>query len=161
MHRDFDSLSNEVADNTTSNLILTKIQQTSSDEIFELTSSDGSVFFIRSTYLQIINIEEIKNRFTDLNASSVIFSQEESEDILCAGFAFSAEKKAEDYLGRSEQCRFKLTQKLLQKGFSENSIELALNRLESKNYLSDFRYATCWIRSRCISKFQGKTRLLS
>jgi len=169
MQPNSDNLSNEVADNkidfesesNISKLTLTKIQQTSSDEIFELTSSEGSVFFIRTSYLQIIDIENIQNKIISSQFLGFTFSEEESEDILCAGFAFSAEKKAQDYLARCEQCRFKLTQKLLQKGFSKKSIELALNRLEEKNYLSDSRYSSCWIRSHCISKFQGKTRLLS
>ncbi|MBR1615697.1 MAG: hypothetical protein IJ673_09490, partial [Treponema sp.] len=43
-------------------LSLRKIEQTSSDEILELTSSYGSVFFIRKTYLQIANIDDIRSR---------------------------------------------------------------------------------------------------
>lgn len=147
-----------VADNNETNkLVLTKIEQTSSDDIVEMTSSDGSVFFIRLSYLQLVNVESIKNAI----ASTVTFSECEANDILQAGFAFSAERKANDYLARCEQCRYKLTQKLIQKGFEKNAINLALNRLEAKNYLSDSRFALVWVRSHCISNYQGKTRLLS
>ena len=142
-------------------LSLRKIEQTSSDEILELTSSDGSVFFIRKSYLQVADIDDIRSRLPSASWESLSLSEEESADVVQAGFAFSAERKALDYLARSEQCRAGLSAKLLKKGFSKKSVELALDRLESKNYLSDRRFASAWIRSHCIVKYQGRTRLFS
>ncbi len=142
-------------------LSLRKIEQTSSDEILELTSSDGSVFFIRKTYLQIANIDDIRSRLPTASWESLALSEEESADVVQAGFAFSAERKACDYLARSEQCRAGLSAKLLKKGFSKKSIELALDRLESKNFLSDERFSSAWLRSHCATKFQGRARLCS
>ena len=63
-------------------------------------------------------------------------------------------------LARTEQCRASLERKLLQKEFDEESIKLALDYLESKNYIDDFRYASLWIHSHCSFKPQGKIRLL-
>lgn len=63
-------------------------------------------------------------------------------------------------LGRSEQCRFSLEQKLLKKEFDEETIKTAMDYLESKKYLDDARYASSWIRSHCAFKPRGSIRLV-
>lgn len=163
-----DCVADKIEDSTNQNIELTEselsitgVEQTSSEEIVKMTSSNGSVFFIRTVYLQTINVEDIKNRVSVAGFSGAEFSEEEAKDIVRAGFAFGAEQKACDYLSRCEQCRFKLTQKLIQKNFPNDSVELALNWLESKNYLSDSRFAYIWVRNHCLTKYQGKIRLLS
>ena len=154
------SESSNADDVSSSTLALRKIEQTSSNEIVQMTSSDGSVFFVRTSYLQVADIDSIRNSVDAAGFGGFSLSEEESEDVFRAAFAFSAERKALDYLGRCEQSRFGLTQKLLQKGFEKSSVSLALDRLESKNFLSDSRYASAWLRSHCMTKFQGKSRLI-
>ena len=63
-------------------------------------------------------------------------------------------------LARSEQCRASLERKLLQKEFSPETVKVALDYLESKNYLDDARYASSWIRNHRAFKPQGRIRLL-
>ena len=63
-------------------------------------------------------------------------------------------------LARCEQCRAGLERKLLQKEFESGVIQQALDFLEEKGYLSDARYAECWIRNHCAFKPQGRLRLV-
>lgn len=63
-------------------------------------------------------------------------------------------------LGRCEQCRFSLEQKLCKKGFEADVIKAALDFLESKKYLDDERYAAFWIRNCCAFKPRGSLRLV-
>lgn len=149
------------SNSATETLVIRQAEQTSSEEILELTSSEGAVFFVRSSYLQNLKIDEIFSRVSESKFPGAEFSAEESADILRSAFALSAEKKALDLLGRCEQNRFGLGQKLVQRGFSRDSVQLALDRLESKNYLNDSRFAKIWVRSHCATKFHGKSRVLS
>ena len=63
-------------------------------------------------------------------------------------------------LGRCEQCRFSLEQKLIKKEFDDETIRTALDYLESKKYLDDERYASSWIRCQCSIKPRGSIRLV-
>lgn len=63
-------------------------------------------------------------------------------------------------LGRCEQCRFSLEQKLVKKEFDMETINAALDYLESKKYLDDARYAAFWIRNSCAFKPRGSIRLV-
>ena len=89
------------------------------------------------------------------------FSDDKEEELIFAGLAFAAEKKACEYLERSEQCRFNLEKKLIQKKFDRKAIQQALDFLEEKNLLSDKRFCESWLRSHTISKPQGYSRLFS
>lgn len=131
---------------------LSVIKQTLSD-IVELTTEDGSVFFIRMAFLQTIKPAEI--------AAGAQFDAEKEEEIVDSGLAFAAERKAEDYLARCEQCRAGLEKKLAQKGHSKKAIKTALDFLEEKKLLDDTRFSYCWLRSHTITKPQGRIRLLS
>ena len=131
---------------------LSAIKQTLSD-IVELTTDDGSVFFIRLAFLATVDGTQL--------AAGAEFSEEQSEEILDAGLAFAAERKAEDYLARSEQCRAGLEKKLLQKGHSKQAVKTALDFLEEKKLLDDLRFCSCWLRSHTMTKPQGRQRLLS
>ena len=124
-----------------------------SNDIAEIFCSDGNSFYIRYEYLELVERERIK--------IGEQFSTAEKDDILNAALSFAAEIQATQYLERAEQCRFKLKQKLLQKNLDKSSIEKALDYLEKKNYLSDERYASAWLRDHSIGKFQGRTRLLA
>lgn len=119
----------------------------------QITTDTGPSFFIRTTYLKVVKENDI--------IIDAEFLEEAENDLLNAGFCFACERKALDYLSRREQSRFLLTQKLLSKDFSKQSIQCALDYLEQKNYLSDERFATSWLNTRKITKAEGRIRLLS
>jgi regulatory protein len=64
--------------------------------------------------------------------------------------------KALDALARREHGQHELKQKLLLKGFSEESIEVVLDDLIEKKLLCDFRYATMFIESRQRKNPEGR-----
>ncbi len=124
-----------------------------SDDVVKVYVDDGSSFYIRFSFLQILSQNKIINREE--------LSEEEAEDLTDAGLIFAVERKAEDYLARCEQSRAGLTRKLLEKGFEKKYITVALNWLENKKFLSDERFAGAWLRSHILTKYQGRTRLLN
>jgi regulatory protein len=126
------------------------VKQAASDCV-EITTEEGPVFFVRMQYLELVKPERI--------VPGASFSDDEAEDIMTSGFAFSAERKAVGYLSRSEQCRFGLERKLSEKSFDKAAVKKALDYLESKKYLDDARFARAWLRIRAISKWQGRMRL--
>lgn len=85
----------------------------------------------------------------------------ESDENLMSESVKLAVIKALNSLARTEQCRFSLEKKLLQKGFEKNDVSSALDYLESKNFLNDERYASMWLRNHCAFKFNGKIKLLN
>lgn len=124
-----------------------------SDSVLELSTVEGPVFILRTDYLCHVKRDEL--------TEAAVFSEEKEMDILDAGFAFAVERKALDYLSRAEQSRFSLTRKLLEKKYEKNHVNMALDYLEQKNYLSDRRFARSWLNARRITKYEGRTRLLS
>ncbi len=132
-------------------IVLSKEQVSS--EVIKISSDSGLAFFIRFFYLKIVKPESI--------AENSEFRDDEENDILDAALAFAAESKAVDYLSRSEQCRSALSKKLANKNFEKKSIEMALDYLESKNYLSDERFSRAWLNSRRINHSEGRVRLAS
>ncbi len=61
-------------------------------------------------------------------------------------------------LARREHARFELAVKLAAKGFEPLHIEPVLNSLEADDFLSDKRFAECYIRSR-VNKGYGPYRI--
>lgn len=88
-----------------------------------------------------------------------VFCFSMTEEILSPEVKLAIEAAARS-LGRCEQCRFSLEQKLLKKKFSEETIKKALDYLESKKYLDDARYASSWIRCQCSMRPRGSIRLV-
>ena len=131
-------------------MVIFVTEQTASGLVRILTS-EGSAFFIRPSYLKTISPLSIK--------ADAEFNDELEEEIVDAGFATSCEAKAIDYLSRAEQCRFKLTQKLIEKGFEKRHIDLALDYLESKNYLNDSRYTESFLHLRSLNHIEGRIKL--
>lgn len=119
----------------------------------QVTLSMGSSFFVRSCYLQELPVERL--------VPSESLSEQELEDLVDAGLAFSAEKAAVAYLGRAEQSRYLLTMKLRKKGHGEVAIVRALDYLEERNYLCDSRFAAAWLRNRSINHAEGRPKLFS
>ena len=133
-------------------LCIVSVKQVGTDCV-EITSSEGPVFFVRTTYLQSVP--------PDALVDGASFADDAAEDIVRAGEAFAVEKKCETLLARCEQSRAGLTRKMQQKGFAKEPIALALDYLEGRGYLSDARFASSWLRSHAVSKCQGRTRLVS
>lgn len=134
-------------------MIVKSISETSYSGMFKLVPDSGSAFFIRKEYLPTVNFELIDSGFE--------FDEQSTNEVLDAGLTCVVELKAVQYLARCEQSRFGLTRKLIEKQFDKKYIELALDYLESKNYLSDERFARAWLHTRQINHFEGKTRLIS
>ncbi len=88
-------------------------------------------------------------------------TQEETEDVLNASLIYKTELAAMAYIARAEQSSFGLTQKLIKKGYTLSSIKVALDYLKSVNYLNDERFASAWIRTRCLNHVEGKNKLLA
>lgn len=132
---------------------LISFYETSYDGFFKLIFENDITIFVRQEYLPTINLCKIQ-----INDE---FSQIQDEELIDGGFCSNVEIKAIKYLARSEQCKFKLTQKLIQKGFEKKYIENALSFLESKNYLNDFRFARAWLNTRKINHYEGKIKLLN
>lgn len=120
---------------------------------YKISSDSGLAFFIRTDYLKIVSPDRI--------VADAVFQDEEESDIVDAGLAFACETKAMEYLGRAEQNRFSLTQKLLNKNYQKKHVAMALDYLQGKNYLCDYRFALCWLNSRVINHAEGRIRLES
>ena len=117
----------------------------------KITSDTGLAFFIRKEYLKIVKVEDI--------VPNAQFEGEAEVDLVNSGLIVAAESKAMDYLARAEQSRFGLTRKLISKNFLKEHINIALDYLESVNYLSDVRYTRAWLNCRKISHFEGRMKL--
>ena len=128
------------------------IEPTSYEGMYKLTPEQGVVFFARQEYLPGIELDNIQ--------CGSEFIDDDEEALLDAGLICAVELKAVSYLARSEQCRFGLKRKLLAKQYKSEYIDKALAFLESKNYLSDERYAAAWLNDRRINHYEGQTKLL-
>ncbi|MDD7768796.1 MAG: regulatory protein RecX [Treponema sp.] len=134
-------------------MIISSINPTSYAGMYKVIPTEGTSFFVRPEYLPGINF--------DLIDKDVEYNDSQTEIFLDAGLACVVELKAVAYLARCEQSRFGLNRKLTEKGFEKKYIMMALDLLESKNYLSDFRFSTAWLHSRKINHYEGRSRLLS
>ena len=131
-------------------MIIKKFEPTSTG-LCRLTPDQGAIFYIRKEYLEHIDFEGIY--------AGAEFPDDEVSELLDAGLASVVELKAISYLARCEQCRFKLTGKLAQKGYEKKYIDMALDFLESKKLLSDSRFATAWLNSRRTNHYEGRSKL--
>ena len=129
---------------------ITSIKQIS-ETLFQITVNSVNAFYLRTNYLENLNI----TFDIDVELSKIDF-----EDCINAGLAYTAEKKAMEYLGKTEHSRFLLKNKLLKKSFNLNYIEKALDYLEEKGYLDDSRFAMAFLRNRAITHYEGRNRLM-
>jgi len=121
--------------------------------ILKVSPEDGPSFFVRDVYLSFPPER--------LFESGTILSETESERLLHSARIWLAEKKAMAYLSRAEHCRRQLEIKLLKKSFTETEISPALDFLERKKYLDDYRFCEAWLRNRLIHKAEGAIKLLA
>lgn len=119
--------------------------------MFKVAPEEGSAFYVRKDYLPDGFFERI-----DVGSE---FNEAETDSLLDAGLTCAVELKAVAYLARAEQSRFGLTRKLIEKKYDKKYVEAALSYLERRGYLSDLRYATAWLNTRCINHYEGRSRL--
>ena len=119
--------------------------------MFKVAPEEGSAFYIRKEYLPEGLFDKV-----DVGAE---FDDDESDSLMDAGLTCAVELKAVGYLARAEQSRFGLTRKLIEKKYDKKLVEAALTYLEGRGYLSDLRFATAWLNTRCINHYEGRSRL--
>ncbi len=134
-------------------MVISSVEEQALSGLLKITVLPESVFFIRTEYLQAVSPEKI--------IPGAEFCGADEDEIVEAGIVTAAEFKAMDYLSRAEQCRFRLSAKLAEKGFEPRHIKPALDYLESDGSLSDARFARAWLGSRRINHFEGRTKLLA
>ncbi|MCR4954213.1 MAG: recombination regulator RecX [Treponema sp.] len=134
-------------------MVIKSIAETSYQGMFKIAAESGAAFFVRQEYLASVELESV--------LPGEEFSGEQEEQFLDAGLASAVELKAVEYLARAEQSRFGLTRKLTEKKYARQHIDMALDFLEQKNYLSDERFSRAWLNSRRINHFEGRTKLLA
>ena len=134
-------------------MVIKSIAETSYAGMFKVAAETGAAFYVRQNYLPSVELDSI--------LPGVEFVGHQEDELLDAGLASAVELKAVEYLARAEQSRFGLTRKLTEKKYSRQYIEMALDFLEQKNYLSDERFARAWLNSRRINHFEGRTKLLA
>lgn len=146
---EFDTLQ---SDNDISEVLeIAEIRQVAED-CYKLVSTEGPSFFVRSSYLNLVSIDEISEGST--------FGDDKADELVCAGFSCAAERYALALLNRCEQSRFGLTIKLQKKGFPSLAIKNALEYLECKKFLSDSRYAQSWARLRVRTKGESSSKII-
>jgi len=121
-----------------------------SSGLCKITPDYGPVFYLRKQYLSSVDFECVY--------AGAEFDDDQTSELLDAGFAAVVEIKAISYLARCEQCRFNLTNKLVQKGYEKNKINQALDFLESEGLLSDERFSRAWLNGR-KSHYEGRIKL--
>lgn len=122
------------------------------DDRCKLQLSTGAVFFIRTAYLAQLKPEDI--------AADQPYTEDGTQDLIQAGFAYAAEQAAHAYLERSEHSRHMLERKLAaKKQFDGASIQKALDYLETRDILSDSRFARAWLHARTAHKAESRRRL--
>lgn len=135
-------------------MVIKQVLECSNPGMIKVSAEEGAAFFVRKEYLYTID-------FDSIYADAVFDSEEQVNELLDAGFASAVEIKAISYLARCEQNRMNLSKKLGEKGFEKKYVEMALDYLEEKKYLSDYRFSTAWLNSRKINHYEGRTKLLS
>jgi len=104
--------------------------------------AEGTSFFVRLEFWEFLGREA-----EELRPGSTL-GEEALVDLVLAAKATEAEARGASLLGRAEQPRFLLHGKLLERGYPDRAVVLALDRLEREGYLSDARYAEAWLRAR-------------
>jgi regulatory protein len=130
-------------------LYIASIQKRGSlGEGFTVRLSDGSSFFISTSFFEINGLEE----GLELGEEELEHLEEEHQRIL-------ALQKAGDLLSRSEQSSGGLFLKLKKKGFSDSICRATVNRAVEKGYIDDARFARFWLASRMRRHPEGRSHL--
>lgn len=129
--------------------IETVSERGSSGEGFKVLLSDGSSFFISTSFLSD----------RGLTAGQPV-SDELLEDLVSESERIKALLKAGELLARSENSSGGLYRKLVKKGFSESSSRSAVDRVRELGLLDDARFARFWLEDRLRHHPEGRRALL-
>ena len=132
-------------------MIIKSIKETSYGGMVKIAAEEGAAFYLRKEYLPTVSFDKIE--------PGAEFKDAEEDEILDGGLAAVVELKAVTYLARAEQSRFGLTRKLRAKEYQQKYIDMALDYLEQKNYLSDSRFAIAWLHGRRLNHYEGRSKL--
>jgi regulatory protein len=122
-------------------------------EVLKVGLSDGSLFYIRTVYL------DPPIPLARPGAFPWELTEEQSQDSLFAGECFRAERAALRLIARAEQASFALARKLEQKGYAETTVRMVLKRLEALRLVDDQRFAELWIEDRLLRRAEGPGKL--
>jgi regulatory protein len=104
--------------------------------------AEGLSLFVRLEFWLALDRESARL------AKGADLDEEEVIDLVIAAKATEAEARGASLLSRAEQPRYLLRAKLVERGFPDRAVALALDRLEAEGLLDDRRYAEAWLRSR-------------
>ncbi len=137
--------------------ILIRATEWASAGILKVFPAEGPSFFARSEDLPPGLAQALVPGFPEPRA----FEGDEADLLYRARHYYAAERDAMAYLSRAEHTRRQLTLKLRKKGHEDGAIVRALDRLESREYVSDRRFAESWLRSRAQRRNEGQGKLLA
>ncbi|WP_304225030.1 regulatory protein RecX [Gracilinema caldarium] len=131
-------------------------------DILKIGLSDGSLFFIRLSYLPAVLASKIAS-WISLSANIPIeISEEEYQALESSAECLRAERKALQLIGRAEQSHQGLMLKLEQRGHSEPVVRRVLDRLTDLDLINDRRFAEAWIHTQLgISSTKSNMQLVS
>jgi len=143
-------------------MTVTSVKRGADPDILKIGLSDGSLFFIRISYLS----SPIKSRFESFIlqgcASSFDISEHEKEALLFASECVRLERKALQLISRAEQSRQGLQHKLERQPCSERAVIAVLDRLVALDLVNDRRFATAWIHTQLgLNKTKSASQLIS
>lgn len=119
-------------------------------EVLKFGLSDGSSFFIRTSYLS--DPSAVPEPGGELDEDSELA-------LRAAGDAYLAERAALRLVAGREHTLRNLALKLRQRGFTEGALRRPLERLQSAGLVSDLRFAELWLASRIARKAEGRSLL--
>jgi regulatory protein len=117
-------------------------------DILKIGLSDGSLFFIRLSYLSQPIQDRLSLHLSQGTGDNLELTDEDYRSLGFAAECFRVERKALQLISRAEQTRLGLMQKLLHKQYAEQAIRVVLDRLEALQLVDDTRFAKAWIQGR-------------
>lgn len=114
---------------------------------FNVVPKESSPFFIPNYLLEDYPDLELYNG-DEINQDGLDFLYSLHRNYLC-------QKKAIDLISRREHSTFELTNKLMQREFSQEEISKTTSYLIKKNFLNDRRFTECFILTRLRKKPEG------
>lgn len=131
-------------------------------DILKIGLSDGSLFFIRCSYLPAPLASKIASLISLPASFPIEISEEEYHALESSAECLRAERKALQLIGRAEQSRQGLTLKLEQRGYSEPVVRRVLDRLTELDFINDRRFAEAWIHTQLgLSRTRSTMQLVS
>ena len=112
-------------------------------------AAGGLSLFVRLEFWELLDREVAR-----LSAGAEL-DEEEVIDLVLAAKATEAEARGATLLSHAEQPRFLLRAKLMERGYPDRAVALALDRLKAEGFLDDRRYAEAWLRARVDRAIRG------